>query len=396
MRCLDDKFARLGASIASRFALALQDFREDSGTEALGLNSSDLIHRLIKNGFLEVADFLAGKLGRFAQVTLVEECERQQREEHAVHAVRKFHLEEQFPELAERIREVRLLALVRKHKWGLAARLAAEQPRLQEMLVQSAVAAGHMQAAQEYGEQFGVPVPAPLTPSSLPLPDEAIWFVDTEARGPLIMQLKRYKFGTFRGCECSRYKFGTFCRCECSRGTSLVHSVDVNAREAGVEAAAAILKQASKVGMDLEWPPQMDRKGKPRPNLLQLGCSLADDVAGLARAVPSLQSVAHAGLLDLRKPFIEWLGEEGGRAAAAGGVKKAGEVGLRTMCAATLGRELNKEMQVSDWGRRPLSIRQLQYAALDAYALLMIHDVISVQGTGLLPLPQTPADTRPA
>jgi 3'-5' exonuclease len=47
------------------------------------------------------------------------------------------------------------------------------------------------------------------------------------------------------------------------------------------------------------------------------------------------------------------------------------------MCTAALGRELNKEMQTSDWGRRPLSALQLKYAALDAYVLLMIYDVIS-------------------
>lgn len=37
-----------------------------------------------------------------------------------------------------------------------------------------------------------------------------------------------------------------------------------------------------------------------------------------------------------------------------------------------LGKPLNKAMQVSAWGFRPLSAAQLSYAAMDAYVVLMI------------------------
>lgn len=40
-------------------------------------------------------------------------------------------------------------------------------------------------------------------------------------------------------------------------------------------------------------------------------------------------------------------------------------------------------LQTSDWERRPLSSKQLEYAALDAFVLLQIYDVISNPNTGL-------------
>jgi len=44
-----------------------------------------------------------------------------------------------------------------------------------------------------------------------------------------------------------------------------------------------------------------------------------------------------------------------------------------------LGIELSKEQQKSDWGRRPLSQEQLEYAALDAWVLLPLFDTLSPQ-----------------
>lgn len=40
-------------------------------------------------------------------------------------------------------------------------------------------------------------------------------------------------------------------------------------------------------------------------------------------------------------------------------------------------------LQMSDWEKRPLSSKQMEYAALDAFVLLQIYDIVSNPNTGL-------------
>lgn len=47
--------------------------------------------------------------------------------------------------------------------------------------------------------------------------------------------------------------------------------------------------------------------------------------------------------------------------------------GLSGLCAKVLHKQLDKNMQTSDWEARPLDERQQSYAALDAYVLLLLH-----------------------
>ena len=47
---------------------------------------------------------------------------------------------------------------------------------------------------------------------------------------------------------------------------------------------------------------------------------------------------------------------------------------LSMMAEVCLGKPLDKQCQVSRWGRRPLSERQLQYAALDALVSVMVYE----------------------
>jgi hypothetical protein len=50
--------------------------------------------------------------------------------------------------------------------------------------------------------------------------------------------------------------------------------------------------------------------------------------------------------------------------------------GLASVCSRVLGVELEKTQQCSNWDRRPLKARQLQYAALDAHVLIQLYHVL--------------------
>jgi len=58
--------------------------------------------------------------------------------------------------------------------------------------------------------------------------------------------------------------------------------------------------------------------------------------------------------------------------------KRRGQVegghSLKAVCARELGLDLDKTEQTSDWTRRPLTPRQVAYAALDAEVLLRLHE----------------------
>jgi len=56
------------------------------------------------------------------------------------------------------------------------------------------------------------------------------------------------------------------------------------------------------------------------------------------------------------------------------GFRIDGGHGLAVVCERELGITLNKDCQCSNWRQRPLSPRQLSYAALDAEVLLPLHD----------------------
>ncbi|KAE9358021.1 hypothetical protein PF008_g2856 [Phytophthora fragariae] len=57
--------------------------------------------------------------------------------------------------------------------------------------------------------------------------------------------------------------------------------------------------------------------------------------------------------------------------------RKRRQKGLSTYVKQALGYPLSKLQQKSDWERRPLTLQQVAYAALDAYCLLMLQDAVA-------------------
>ncbi|CAK0885039.1 unnamed protein product [Prorocentrum cordatum] len=71
--------------------------------------------------------------------------------------------------------------------------------------------------------------------------------------------------------------------------------------------------------------------------------------------------------------------------------RRCGGAGLRALVRASLGRDLDKSQQCSDWSLRPLSEAQRHYAALDAHALLQLFASCACEGAVL----EAPAELLP-
>ncbi|CAD7927730.1 unnamed protein product [Amoebophrya sp. A120] len=79
-------------------------------------------------------------------------------------------------------------------------------------------------------------------------------------------------------------------------------------------------------------------------------------------------------VLDVQQIYTQW--QEKSQRLMQKNVKRGATPGLRAVTAALLGQDLSKKEQRSDWALRPLTSRQLQYAALDAQVLVRLADII--------------------
>ena len=93
--------------------------------------------------------------------------------------------------------------------------------------------------------------------------------------------------------------------------------------------------------------------------LLKLGFHLKGDIIRLRESFPS-----SAHYCDLESDH-ELSASEALPQGDFGG-------GLATLCKTVLGVAMDKRMQCSDWQRRPLHEKQIQYAAIDAFVLILI------------------------
>ena len=96
------------------------------------------------------------------------------------------------------------------------------------------------------------------------------------------------------------------------------------------------------------------------PKIVKAGVAVHDDILELQR----LTSFSEAGFVDL------------GTTALEKGFERSG---LRNLTASLLGYRISKSAQCSNWEARPLSKRQIDYAATDAWVsrelYLKMHDL---------------------
>uniref|UniRef100_A0A7S2WLB8 3'-5' exonuclease domain-containing protein n=1 Tax=Mucochytrium quahogii TaxID=96639 RepID=A0A7S2WLB8_9STRA len=117
-------------------------------------------------------------------------------------------------------------------------------------------------------------------------------------------------------------------------------------------------------------------------DILKLGFGFREDKRMLELSYPSFACFAEINcLLDLALAQTH-KNANGGWVVEMRSKHKSGK-GLKEVVFSVLGKKLDKFEQMSNWERRPLQAGQVAYAALDAYCLLMVLDVLSESGAGV-------------
>ncbi|KAI4470635.1 5' exonuclease domain-containing protein [Holotrichia oblita] len=108
-------------------------------------------------------------------------------------------------------------------------------------------------------------------------------------------------------------------------------------------------------------------------DILKLGFAFTSDTSIIIHSLPHLSFNQNAGFLDV---LSLWKQIEKNPNIKLPYEVQSGGPSLSTLVHLCLGRPLDKSDQFSNWEKRPLRQSQLEYAALDAYCLIQVYDVL--------------------
>ncbi|KAL7084102.1 hypothetical protein ACP275_14G204100 [Erythranthe tilingii] len=302
----------------------------------------------------KVAEKWATYMGKSMLCLLVQQYVDQKLLKPAYDIIKKNNLREEFPELYHQGKESALKKLAEKGVWDIAEARANGDRQLVEYLVYLAMEDGYYEKVEELCDRYSLE-----------------GFLNSKEPESDLLN-RRYL-------NLHDLSIDDVCWVD-----------DVN----GLRDAIRYFKGCKVVGLDCEWKPNYEKGSKPSkvsimqvasekkvyifdliklyndapsaldeclscilhsPRILKLGYNFQCDVHQLAHSYGELNCFKHFEmLLDVQNVFKEPRG------------------GLSGLAEKILGTGLNKTRRNSNWEQRPLSVYQLEYAALDAAVLVHI------------------------
>lgn len=340
---------------------------------AASVAAAKVLEALVDSQQDALVEKLAAALGESAQVAAVMHYQAAGQLRSAARAVEAFGLSVRFPDAEYAWRASAVDSVLKAGKREAAVGLAMDEPRLHSRCVEGLIALDEVELALDLANAWGKP------PSQMP--DASTLEARHAARAAVYLQLP----SVFE-----------------------IHVVD---SEAQLLDMVAGLQRGSSVGIDAEWRPSKDAP----PSLLQLavhdraylidlialgasnalgdslqtllaykatekvGFAAGTDLAKIAKAFPALGSCVQHNreVRDLRDMCAPRITRESGvsKKRALDGMS------LSALAERFLGRPLDKAMQMSDWGHRPLSPAQTAYAAMDAWVCCELHALLQADSS---------------
>jgi len=334
------------------------------------LPTDRILEDIVAAGQENLAARLAEALGNEAKGHVVTACIDTQRLRAAAGFVREWRLRADFPDVERQYKERGMEKLADRQLWDVAASFAGQDAGLQAKLLERMALEGEAEQAEVYRLQWGLPAtllqvdPEVLqareareraTYLQLDIPLESLHFVsEPEQVAKAVRQLlaapvigldtewrASHEPGSTNGSAIALLQLGT---------GSEVFVVDMPALHAceELDRGLALLMESDDIAI--------------------VGFEIAGDLKKLASSYPRMQAFKAVNrIVELQRMW---------RPAAARKSSKQMSFGLSKLSEVVLGRPLNKAMQVSNWEARPLSHRQLTYAALDAHVCVRIFNVM--------------------
>ncbi|GLT37960.1 hypothetical protein SLA2020_122390 [Shorea laevis] len=312
------------------------------------------LFKMIENKEFSAAEKWATFMGRPVLSILVQEYANRNMLKNAYVTIKKNNLQEDFPDIYHKCKESILKKLAEKGCWDVAEARAKGDRQLLQYLVFLAMEAGYSEKVDELCECYSLegflkakgPEAAILRSQFLSLNDlaveDVIWVDEFESLHNVTFQIE--------GCKVIGL--------DCEWKPNFVKGSQPNKVSIMQIASDKLVFIFDLIKLYEKVPDALDNcltRILQSPRILKLGYNFQCDLKQLAHSYGDLECFKHCErLLDVQNVFKEAHG------------------GLSGLAEKILGVGLNKTRRNSNWEQRPLSKNQLEYAALDAVALIHI------------------------